>query len=186
MKKLLSLLLVLTMMLSILAGCANDNVVDDQDSTGDTSEAAGVEVPVEMQLSDIVAQIYTEQPAEFDPQIRDLDLTDMNAVTYNTGLSESDASMVTEAILSEPIIGSIPYSLVMVRVDDAANARTVAEAMKSGINQRKWICVEADSLQVSGYGDVVMLIMIGSEYGVAQPFTDAFSKVLGTELDFVI
>ena len=84
-------------------------------------------------------------------------------------------------------MGSIPYSMVMVRVAESADAATVAAAMKSGIDQRKWICVEADDLQVAGFGDVVMLIMVNSDSGMtAQSFVDAFAKVAGFEPAFVI
>ena len=77
--------------------------------------------------------------------------------------------------------------MVMVRVAEGTDAKTVAEAMKAGIDQRKWICVEADDLMVAGYGDVVMLIMVGSDTGLtAQSFVDAFKTVAGAELSFTI
>ena len=87
------------------------------------------------------------------------------------------------------MIGSIPYSLVMVRVNDAADAQTVAQEMKDGIDQRKWVCVEADDMKVSGSGDVVMLIMISSLPDYAESITpaqvtEAFKEVCGGTLDF--
>jgi hypothetical protein len=76
------------------------------------------------------------------------------------------------------MMGSIPYSMVLTRAADAANAEAVADAMKAGIDQRKWICVEADDLLVTACGDVVMLIMVGSDTGMtSQAFVDAFQKV---------
>ena len=64
-----------------------------------------------------------------------------------------------------------------------ADVATVAETMKSGIDTRKWICVEADDLQVVSYGDVVMLIMVDSQNGMtSQSFVDAFAKVCGGEV----
>ena len=62
------------------------------------------------------------------------------------------------------MIGSIPYSLVLVKVKNASDASDIASQMKSGINQRKWVCVEADDLAVTYSGDVVLLFMVGSEY----------------------
>lgn len=95
--------------------------------------------------------------------------------------------MLTEACAYESMVGSIAFSLVLVRVNDAANAETVGQQMKDGIDPRKWICVEANDLQVVGCGDVVMLIMLDSSLGVtSQNFVDAFQTVCGGELDFVL
>ena len=102
-----------------------------------------------------------------------------------TGLE--DASMLTEACAYESMVGSVAFSMVLVRVNDAADAETVGQQMKDGIDPRKWICVEANDLQVVGCGDVVMLIMLDSSLGVtSQNFVDAFQTVCGGELDFVL
>ena len=54
------------------------------------------------------------------------------------------------------------------------------------MNPRKWVCVEADDMLVTGYRDVVMLIMLDTSYDLtAQSFVDAFGKVVG-EPEFVI
>ena len=85
------------------------------------------------------------------------------------------------------MMGSIAFSMVMVRTAEGADAQTVAENMKSGIDTRKWICVGADDMLVAGYGEYVMLIMLDTGLGLtAQSFVDAFQAVIGTELDFVI
>ena len=85
------------------------------------------------------------------------------------------------------MMGSLAFSMVLVRVAEGAGSKAVAEAMKSGIDTRKWICVEADDLKVAGFGDVVMLIMVNSDSGMtAQSFVDAFAKVAGFEAEFVI
>ena len=40
--------------------------------------------------------------------------------------------------------------------------------------------MEADDLQVVSYGEVVMLIMVGSDTGMtSQSFVDAFAQVCG-------
>ena len=85
------------------------------------------------------------------------------------------------------MMGSIAFSMVMVRVAPDAGSKTVAENMKNGIDTRKWICVGADDILVAGYADVVMLIMLDSSLGLtAQSFVDAFAEVVGAELDFVM
>ena len=52
------------------------------------------------------------------------------------------------------MMGSMAFSMVLVRVAEDTDSKTVAESMKSGIDTRKWICVEADDLKVAGFGDV--------------------------------
>lgn len=165
MKKMISLCLCLVLVLSMFAGCA--------------SQKPSLEgTPME-----IIEKIYTEKSVEFAPMTLTPDDPDYGSMwdwTYYTGLS--DGSKVKEAAVSEPMMGSIPFSLVVLRVNDAGDAKAVAEEMKAGIDTRKWICVEAGSLQVAGYGDVVMLIMCDD----AKPFVDAFKAVCGADLDFVI
>ena len=106
---------------------------------------------------------------------------------YELTLRLDDAAKITEAAAFEPMMGSMAFSMVMVRTAEGADSKAVAEAMKSGIDPRKWICVEADDLKVAGFGDVVMLIMVNSDGGMtAQSFVDAFAKVAGFEAAFVI
>ena len=92
---------------------------------------------------------------------------------------------LADGAVYEPMMGSQAFSLVLVRVANAADAESVAREMKQNIKPRKWICVEADQIKVAGYGDVVMFIMLDSQLGkTAQSYVDAFQKVCGGELDF--
>ena len=140
-------------------------------------------------MEELLNKIVTEQPVEFAAGVETIDLTDTSEeglwrIKNTTGLD--NASVLTEAAVLEPMIGSIAFSMVMVRVAPGEDTKSVAEAMKSGINPRKWVCVEADDLLVAGYRDVVMLIMLDSSLDLtAQSFVDAFGKVVG-EPEFVI
>jgi len=177
MKKFLCVILALTMALSLVA-CGGKN----EEPTGT--------VKVEGTLEELLNKVVEIQPVEFMGGVMPIDVTDTTedglwAIKSYTGLDNADS--ISEAAFFEPMMGSIPYSMVMVRIADGADAKTVAEAMKAGIDTRKWICVEADDLQVVGYGDVVMLIMVGSDSGMtSQSFVDAFKSVVGAELDFAI
>ena len=192
MKKTISLFLILALAVAALAGCAAGKPAE---TTVPATEAP-TEAPkpaLDGTLEEIIDRIYEQQSVEFMVGTMSIDLTDTSEdglwmLKNGTGLDS--AADITEAVTSEAMIGSIPYSLVLVRAADAANAQRVAEAMKSGIDPRKWICVEADDLKVCGYGDVVMLVMIGSQYAesgvTAQSFVDAFKTVCGGSLDFVL
>ena len=178
MKKFLSVILALTMVFTMTA-CG-----------GKTVEETTPAVSVEGTMEELLNKVITEQPVEFMGGVIPVDLTDTSedglwALKSYTGLDKAD--LITEAAAYEPMMGSIAFSMVMVRVAPDAGSKTVAEAMKSGIDTRKWICVEADDLLVAGYADVVMLIMVDSASGMtAQSFVDAFQSVVGAAPEFVI
>jgi len=178
MKKFLSVVLALTMVLS-MAACGGKK-------TEETEPALSVAGTMEELLNKTIEQ----RPVEFMGGVIPVDLTDSSedglwALKSYTGLD--DAAKITEAAAFEPMMGSMAFSMVMVRVAEDADSQAVAEAMKAGIDTRKWICVEVDDLKVAGFGDVVMLIMVNSDSGMtAQSFVDAFAKVAGFEAEFVI
>ena len=182
MKKIISLVMALTLSLSLLTACGG--------STTPTETTAAPAVSVEGTMEELLNKIVTENPVEFMGGVIPVDLTDTSedglwAIKSYTGLE--DAASITEAAAFEPMMGSMAFSMVMVRVAPEADAKAVAAAMKSGIDTRKWICVEATDLLVTGYGDVVMLIMLNSDSGMtAQSFVDAFGTVVGGTPDFTI
>ena len=100
-----------------------------------------------------------------------------------------DTSAIKEIAVSEAMVGAIPYSLVLARVNDESKATEIAQTMFDNIDTRKWLCVEADDLKVAVCGDTVMLIMIGSQYAetaTSQEIVDAFESVCGGSLTTVI
>lgn len=147
-------------------------------------------VSLEGTMDELLAKVIEQQPVEFMGGAIPVDLTDTSedglwAIKYYTGLDSAEG--ITEVGVYEPMMGSIGFSMVMVRAAEGMDTLAIAEAMKAGIDQRKWICVEADDLKVAGYGDVVMLIMVDSNTGMnAQSFVDAFQTVCGADLGFVI
>jgi hypothetical protein len=132
-------------------------------------------------MEELLNKVVEIEPVEFMGMAMTLDLTDLEGLEYNTGLKTADS--ITEAAMFGPMMGSIAYSMVMVRTAEGADVKAVAEEMKSNIDPRKWVCVEADDLQVVSYGDVVMLIMVETTNGMAsQPFVDAFAQVCGGDV----
>lgn len=179
MKKLICAILALTLALSMTA-CGGSK----QEET--TAPAANIEGTME----ELLNKVIETRPVEFAGGVFPIDLTDTSedgkwAIKSFTGLD--DASQITEAAAYEPMMGSLAFSMVMVRTADGVDAKTVAESMKSGVDPRKWICVEADDMKVAGCGNVVMLIMVSTTGDMtAQSFVDAFQAVAGRDCDFVI
>jgi len=178
MKKMICAILALTVLLSFTA-CG-----------GNKTDANTPSVTIEGTMEELATKVIEQNPVEFMGGFMPVDLTDTSedglwAIKSFTGLSS--AERIADLAVYEPMMGSLPFSMVMVRVAEGSDAKTVAEEMKANIDQRKWVCVEADDLLVAGYSDVVMLIMVGSDTGMtAQSFVDALKSVVGAEPAFVI
>ena len=191
MKKLLSVLLTLTLVLS-LAACGGKKTDETTAPAEETTAQTETTAPASFEgtMEELVNRIIENRPVEFMGAAMVIDLTDTSEdgqwmVKSFTGLE--DASVITEAAVYEPMMGSLAFSLVTVRVAPDGDAQAVAESMKAGIDPRKWICVEADDLLVAGRGDIVMLIMVSTTGGMtAQSFVDAFQTAVGGSCDFVI
>ena len=178
MKKIFAMLLVLTMLFSF-AACGGTTQPTTNPTTAPTEAVKNVEGTMEELLNKVVEI----QPVEFMGGTMPIDLTDSSEdglwnIKYNTGLDSAEG--LTDAAVFGPMMGSIAFSMVMVRTAEGTDVKAVAEGMKNGIDPRKWICVEADDVQVVSYGDVVMLIMVDSTSGLtSQSFGDAFAQVCG-------
>lgn len=134
--------------------------------------------------AEIISMIYEKKPVDLDLETDTLDLSDADAVKLIAGLSSTDG--IKEIAVSEPMMGSQAYSMVLVRVSDSANAASVAQTMKDNINPRKWICVEADDIKAASKGDLALFFMVDSEFAdtvTASEIMEAFKSVCGGSLD---
>lgn len=154
-----------------------------------TLTACGKKAPNNLEgksLSEIVDLIYAEKEPGIMVETMDVNIEDSEFLKYDTGLSSADK--ITAAAVSEAMIGSQAYSMVLVRVADEKDSESVANEMKEGINPAKWICVQADDLKVAVYRDVVMLIMVSSQLAdtvTAQEIVDAYKTVCGGEIKVI-
>lgn len=156
MKKIIALLLALTVVLGITA-CGG--------KSGGDQAAENLQGSME----ELIAAVNEKHAkVELPLMSMTMDLTDTDALTYNTGLTSAEE--ITEAAVSEPMMGQ-PYSLVLVRVADGVDAAAVAQKMFDKIDGRKWVCMEADTRVAASYGDVAMFFMVSSEF--AQQVTTA-------------
>ena len=133
-------------------------------------------------LSDIVDAIYEKADPGYALGTIGVDLTDEYLLSYYTGLT--DGSVLTAAVASEPMISSQAFSLVVARVADGQDAKSVARDMLAGVNPAKWICVSADDMTAAVSGDIVLLVMV-NEYDddiASADFANAFVDLYGGEL----
>ena len=173
MKKLIALLLALVLMMTFVA-CG-----EKKEETPKAENLTGT-------MEEVITAINEKHGAvELPLMTMALDLTDMDGVTYNTGLTAVDG--VSDIAISEPIM-SQAYSLVLVRTKDGASAEAVAKEMLEKINTRKWVCWEADTKTAAYYGDVAMFFMVSSEFASQTDTTkmvEAFKAVCPGEVTVV-
>lgn len=184
MNKFIAMTLVLTMMLTLLVGCGGKTeetqvpettvpVVETTEPVMEETEAPETEPVVDetqaaadSEMKALIQTIY----ANHDPMELMLDTMPneyfpiesiMESITYYTGLA--DGSKIAEIAISEPMMGQA-YSLVAVKVNNADDAAAVAQEMYDNIDQRKWICVEADTKTAAYIGDTVIFFMVNSSF----------------------
>lgn len=183
MKKTLALLLTALLALGVFAACGNNNDAEDGADTSNT-QTETVDTS-KYTLQGIIDSIYAVKAPLFMYGSMPVDLED--EFSYKTYLGLEDPSVIKEAVFSESMIGAQAYSLVIARVAEGQDAAKVAEAMKNGIDNRKWVCVEADDVKTATYGDLVCFIMISTEYKdalTAQDVVDAFTKIMNGEAKY--
>jgi len=188
MKKWIALLLAAVMLISVMTACGNktnDNNNDQtqNDNAPETPDAPEVnEQPSDPVLSGdlaaIIDAIYAIAPSPLPVGTMPIDLADEFMLGAYTGLT--DKTPIKEAAFSESMIGAQAYSVVLVRLNDAADAETVANSIADNVDQRKWVCVEADSLRVVAYKDLVLLVMIDSQLDIkVNTLIEAFGTLCG-------
>lgn len=183
MKKLALVLALILALSTMLIGCTsseeeNNEVVENNNET--VTETVTVLSAEELQTA--VDAIYEKYPVPFMAGTIPAEMITADSYAYYTGLA--DDSKVNAVIVSESMIGSQAYSLVLLSVKEGEDAEAVANEMINGIDQRKWMCVEADLIRTVASGNTVMLIMIDSEMQIGiDGFVDAFEEAVGS-VDF--
>lgn len=104
-----------------------------------------------------------------------IDPADNDSVASFTGLE--NANDIQFCIVSEPMMSSQAYSLVIVKVKEGVDANSVAKTMNENINMRKWICVEAEKAYTTSSGDIICLVMSSEE--MAKPVFEKFKTLAG-------
>lgn len=140
--KKLSLIIIMLVAAVVLTGCGNKNI--------------------EGSLEDIMTKVYADIPEDQRPMmLMNTEVTDEN-VEYFLGSKDIEFE---EALASEPGIGSIAHSVVLVRVKDNADIEAIKDKIEDTINPRKWVCVgvEEDDVIVENKGNLIALIMIEDE-----------------------
>lgn len=160
-------------------GETGDETPDDgEDATEPEEGEEGGDVMM-AETAVLLDQLSTVVPMQFPLGVMTIDHTDLEALEAYTGLKANDG--IVEMSVMEPLMGSMAYSVVLVKLDGTADAEAMATNIKDNVNPRKWICVEADDLNAAVVGDYVIFAMLDDEYkedATAQGITDAFVQMI--------
>lgn len=111
---------------------------------------------LDMDLDKVIDKVYEGIGTDEMPSVVTTEVTKDN-VTYYLGTDKVDYK---EAYASEPMMSSIAYSVVVVRLNDGANVEEAKQLIKDNVDPRKWFCVDAEIVTVDNIGDTIMLIMM--------------------------
>lgn len=130
---------------------------------------------LEGSLTDIMASIYNN--AQLDADFREaLDGFETVELTDDLEISilGTDEITYTEGVVSMPMMSSIAYQCVLLRVDEA-DVETAKQVLKDNANPDKWVCVSAETTLIESRGNVIFFIM--SSKNEAYALNEAFQKL---------
>lgn len=173
MKKIICILLALSMIFAFAACSGNGETAET------TTEPAAEAVELTGTLEEIAANIYanttTIEMMLMDPM--EIDLADVEVAGSYIGVSSTDS--IERAVFSEPMIGSIAYSMCLVKAKDGTDVEALKNEILEGVNYRKWICVAAEKVLVTNCGNTIMMIMAAEN--IVDDVYNAFNIVANGE-----
>ncbi len=150
MKKILCLILALTLTFA-LAACGGNTEPETP-----TFELTGT---LEEIADQIVAGTTTIEMG-LGPAT-EIDLADVDGANYYLGVASTDS--IERATFTEPMIGSIPFSMCLVTAKADADVEALKAEILEGVNYRKWLCVAAEKIAVTNCGNTILMIMAQEE-----------------------
>lgn len=144
MKKLCSALLAVILALSLTACAGNGNGNSAPKFDGDLGEL----------LSQVTEGVTDPEMSLMTPEI-----TDENFSWYFF----IDPIEGADAAVSEPMIGSIPHFIGLLRVPEGTDGETVRADIEKNLDPRKWVCVEAEKTAVILRGNLILVAMSDSD-----------------------
>ena len=127
---------------------------------------------LEGSLQDMMASLYANADLVQDnlDSYETIDLTD----DLEISILGTDQITYTEGVVSMPMMSSMAYQCVLLRVDEA-DVESVKQALKDNADLDKWVCVSAETMLIESRGDVIFFIMCDKE--TASAMSSAFQKL---------
>jgi len=143
--KIFSLITIMISGLFLLSGCSSDNL----------------DGSLEDIMNNLNNSVYEGVADDQKPMLGNINVsTDMqDNIEYYIGTKDIEYE---EILASEPMMGSIAYSVVLVRMKDGADIESAKQKILDNVDPRKWICVEVpkEDVIVKNRGNLIILIMV--------------------------
>lgn len=124
-------------------------------------------------LDTIMEKLYDGFKEDELPSMVTKELTEEELSSY-IGLEKFNYK---ESLISEPMIGSIPHYIVLLKVNDDVDIEVAKKEMKEKINPRKWICVEADQVIIDNIDNLMVVIVTKSDEIDGKKIYDNFKNL---------
>ena len=175
MKKILTMILLGVMCIG-LTGCRNNeeepspgnNNNNNQNISNNESYTAEELINKINDMYDTIDNMVVAFPMEED-------LNNTDRIKELTSLNNLDN--VELVISANPMITAIPYSFVLIRVNDDANIDAMKQEIYNNLDLNEWICVGADIAYITSVGNLIMFVM--AERDLANEVYDAFVNEFG-------
>lgn len=122
---------------------------------------------LEGSLQDIMASLYAN--ADLSQDFKDaldgyatVDITD----DLEISILGTDEITYTEGVVSMPMMSSVAYQCVLLRVDEG-DVEAAKQALQSNADLDKWVCVSAETMLIESRGDVIFFVMAGKDEAYA-------------------
>ena len=146
--------------------------VSDGDAAGDTTGDTAAELTAEEQeVLDTLQQLVAGAADEI---MCDNIIISSDQYPYYLFIDYIEGSI---AASSSAMIGSIPHSVVLLKLPEDADVAAVAAEIEENMDPRKWICVEAEATMVKTSGQYVLMVM--SSQATVDAISANFDTVFG-------
>ena len=139
-----------------------------------SNDNGNIKIESTANMKNLIDSIYKNANVELPSlETNEIDMSDNDTVSTYTG--SQDNSNIESIVVSEPLISSQAYSLVVMKLKNSAD----------NVNMSKWICVSAEKLYITNYNNIVFYVMSDEDW--AQPVYTAFKTYVnnknGSELE---
>lgn len=136
---------------------------------------------MEAMLNTIYSKLEDQIPGSLE--IVEIDSEDQSQVITFTGLALTDE--VEKLIVSEPMMSSQAYSAIVVKAKEGADIEKMKQEILDNLNMNKWICVSADKIYVTNYGNIIFAVMADEQWAklVYDEFKNIVNNEVGKELE---
>ena len=179
MKK-IALVLALVLAMGCMTACGGEK-------TPETTAPAAAATAPEGACADLMNSLYENVTVELALMTETTEgmLSDAEMFTYLTTIETMDG--IVDAAVSQPMMGSQAYHIVLVRAESNEKAQELAQHMFDTMDMARWVCVQATEKQAVVCGDLAFFVMLDPQYGVtSEQIVEAFTTVCGGSVDSVI